>query len=252
MSDTMNANGSREPSDHAAELGVAPIDDPVARRLLASAKQYAPSDAGRARTLAAVAAIAASTTATKSAAAGVTVAAKTKWALGLVAVLGGAAITVAAVRSSGPAHEERRTTAPSAMGETTVLMAHPAPSTLPSAAASVGDPAPSAAPTSTSAASIGARPAGARSAGGSFEAELALVAKAQRALRAGDGASALAAAREHRARYPQGALSLEAQTLEAEALAATGRRSEARTRARALLSSNPNGPYAARLRALAE
>ena len=80
-------------------------------------------------------------------------------------------------------------------------------------------------------------------------AELALLERADAAVRAGDGSGALALLEAHRARFARGVLAAERETLAVEALCADGRVEEARTRAQQLLASSPSSPHARRLRA---
>jgi hypothetical protein len=82
-------------------------------------------------------------------------------------------------------------------------------------------------------------------AAGDVQAELALLARAQRALRDGDPEGALAAAREHASRFADGALSEERGAIVALANCRLGRGS---AEARAFLARSPASPLAARVR----
>ena len=82
-------------------------------------------------------------------------------------------------------------------------------------------------------------------------AELPLLERARRSL-ASDPESALATAREHRARFPAGLLAAERDLLELDALRRTGRTDLARANADAWLAREPGGVYSARVRAIRE
>lgn len=82
--------------------------------------------------------------------------------------------------------------------------------------------------------------------------ELALVEAASRAVKAGNGGLALQRLSEYRRRFPRGKLGLEAQVLHIEALAISGRRSEASRLAQSFLKHHPQSPVAARIRRFAE
>lgn len=77
--------------------------------------------------------------------------------------------------------------------------------------------------------------------------ELDLVGKAESILRS-DPARALALCERHRRLYPTGELLEEREVLVVEALAALGRRDEARQRAEAFRKSYPASPYSGRIR----
>jgi hypothetical protein len=77
--------------------------------------------------------------------------------------------------------------------------------------------------------------------------ELRLVGAAQRAL-PHDPAQALALAREHARRFPDGALAQERDAVAVSALWETGRRDEARERARRFVAEHPGSTYVGRMR----
>jgi hypothetical protein len=77
--------------------------------------------------------------------------------------------------------------------------------------------------------------------------ELRLVGAAQRALPR-DPALALALAREHARRFPDGALAQERDAVTVSALWETGRHDEARDRARRFLEGHPRSTYVGRMR----
>jgi len=79
--------------------------------------------------------------------------------------------------------------------------------------------------------------------------ELALLEQARAALARDPGAS-LARVAQHRARFPAGALGAERDLIELDALRRSGRAGEVRSRARAWLEREPQGLYAARMRAI--
>ena len=81
---------------------------------------------------------------------------------------------------------------------------------------------------------------------GSVTAELALLAEAQRALRAGDARKALTLARQHREQFARGALAEERAGIETLARCKLGEQPEAT--ARAFLAQAPSSPLAARVR----
>lgn len=81
-----------------------------------------------------------------------------------------------------------------------------------------------------------------------LHAELRVIEAARAALERGDHELALARAGEHRRRFPQGALALEARSLRALALCGAGRWMQGRGEARALLSDDATSPYRDRLR----
>ncbi len=132
---------------------------------------------------------------------------------------------------SGPA--PAREPAPAAARE-------PAPAPAPDPAPGVATP-PIAAP-SSEASAPSPKPS-------TLDAELPLLEGARARLER-DPASALALARQHRARYPEGVLAAERDLLELDALRRTGSVQDAREAARAWLARDPNGLHAARVRAI--
>lgn len=81
-----------------------------------------------------------------------------------------------------------------------------------------------------------------------LQAELRVIEAARAALDRGDHDAALVRAGEHRRRFPDGALALEARSLRALALCGAGRWMQGRGEARALLNDDPSSPYRDRLR----
>jgi len=79
--------------------------------------------------------------------------------------------------------------------------------------------------------------------------EVELLAEAQSAINAGDGARALVLLDEHARRFPSGAMSQEREAARVFALCALGRTGEARAAAERFLSAFPTSPQAARVRA---
>lgn len=84
----------------------------------------------------------------------------------------------------------------------------------------------------------------------SLPAETALVDAAERALTRGDAEQALRLGREHARRFPSGQLAQARQMIITRALGRLGRTAEAQRAARALLSEDPSGLYAAEARRL--
>jgi hypothetical protein len=78
--------------------------------------------------------------------------------------------------------------------------------------------------------------------------EIALLDRARSAINGGRPSEALVRLDEHAAKFPKGGLSLEAQVLRVQALAAAGRNEEASRRAKRILSRSPNSVVAKRLR----
>ena len=79
--------------------------------------------------------------------------------------------------------------------------------------------------------------------------ELELIDRARREVRSAP-ASALASAAEHERRFPPGAMAEEREVIRISALAALGKRAEARARGEAFLRVNPDTAYAPRIRSL--
>lgn len=82
--------------------------------------------------------------------------------------------------------------------------------------------------------------------------ELALLDRAQRDVAGGRGAQALSTLSEYRQQFPSGRLTLEAEALRIEALAASGKRSQARAEARAFLERHPKSLVAPRVERFAK
>jgi TolA-binding protein len=81
--------------------------------------------------------------------------------------------------------------------------------------------------------------------------ELESLDRARSALNRGDAAGALADIDRYERAFPRGSLRNEAQVLRAEALLAKGDRAGARALAKQLLTRDPSGPHAKRLRTIA-
>jgi hypothetical protein len=84
----------------------------------------------------------------------------------------------------------------------------------------------------------------------SLSSEIAVLDEARAAVAAHDGKAALAAIDRYHATFPRGAFTTEFTVLRIEALFETGDRAHATALANALLKSDPNGPYAKRVREL--
>lgn len=84
--------------------------------------------------------------------------------------------------------------------------------------------------------------------GSGLEAELALLSKAQRALKAGNPTEALRALDEHQRRFPGGVLSFERAGVRTVALCQSGRLDEGRGAARSYLRQVPNSVLSKRIR----
>jgi len=82
--------------------------------------------------------------------------------------------------------------------------------------------------------------------------ESRLLSEARDALRRGDASSALGLLEQIRAKFPGGILVQEREALAIEALARSGHRDQAASRARAFLDAYPNSPHAARIQAFAQ
>lgn len=81
--------------------------------------------------------------------------------------------------------------------------------------------------------------------------ELQAIDAARSAVAAGDGARALKLLDDHARRFPRGRLHLEAEVLRIEALARSGNRAAATTRARAFVKRHPNSVFTPRVRRIA-
>lgn len=87
---------------------------------------------------------------------------------------------------------------------------------------------------------------------GTFREELALVSAARSALETGDAAACMRAVARYDERFHAGIFAHEIEVLRIEALAASGDRAQARSRAERFLAANAKSPYAARVRSLIE
>ncbi|MDF2692579.1 MAG: hypothetical protein K0S65_962 [Labilithrix sp.] len=81
-----------------------------------------------------------------------------------------------------------------------------------------------------------------------LEDELAAIDAARAALSSGRGDTALARARHYQGSFPDGRFVEEADALEIQALAFSGRREEARSKGERFLAARPGSPYARRVR----
>jgi hypothetical protein len=232
------------------------------RALLRSARPRAPRSASQRAVVAATAALA-----TSGAGAGLAAAAPLAKlgplaGLKVLAILGalsvGVATTAVALHHDRPevAVAPSSATAPAAR----LSMAHVAPrasapsalalsASAPQASESPAEPSP---PTSAPAPPRAAAPSSkvAARAGTELPAELAMLKQARGALQAGDAASALSTLDRYHLQFPHGAMAPEAALLRIEALAKAGDHAAARRTADALLASDPESPYAARVRPL--
>jgi hypothetical protein len=80
--------------------------------------------------------------------------------------------------------------------------------------------------------------------------EVALLDRARAAISSGNTGAALPALDRHKREFPRGFLSSEAEVLRVEALVKAGRTAEARAQGERLLSREPHGPQAKRVRSL--
>jgi outer membrane protein assembly factor BamD (BamD/ComL family) len=87
---------------------------------------------------------------------------------------------------------------------------------------------------------------------GTFRDELALVSTARTSLEAGDVATCVNALERYDERFRAGIFAQEIEVLHIEALAASGARAHARTRAEKFLALNATSPYAERVRSVVE
>jgi hypothetical protein len=85
---------------------------------------------------------------------------------------------------------------------------------------------------------------------GTFREELALVSTARSALESGDAAACMRAVARYDERFHAGTFAHEIEVLRIEALAASGDRAQAHSRAEKFLAANPKSPYAERVRSL--
>jgi hypothetical protein len=82
--------------------------------------------------------------------------------------------------------------------------------------------------------------------------ELEALDRARSALAAGDASRALELLDEHSTRFPKARLRAESAVLRIEALVASGQKGAAIRLGKQLLTREPNGPYARRVRSLLE
>jgi TolA-binding protein len=220
-------------------------DNELEAELLRAARSYRASRPTRVGTLLALGIAGSTTTLAKSSAAAATLWSIKGWlAAGVLA--SGAAVGVVTLAVS-----EREPTASPAQVQ---VAAQPAPAPRPAAARVPGlaskpapvepEPAKAAGPEpAPRARSVRSTPA--RS---TLADELAALDAARAALQAGDGARALGLLSDHARKFPRGRLHLEAEVLRIEALARTGNRAAAASRARRFLDRHPNSVLAPRLR----
>ncbi len=231
-------NGDRNRTTSAGDptpLAVVGATD-LERRLLSAAAAERPSDEmtrrmGLALGFTAVAAPATAVVATKVAAA--------KSITGWVA-----ACTLAAAMTGGAVAIWRLSASPT-----------PPPAHVPAAAAatpvaSAPEVAPQA-PARTSHHASSRRRASAQPVSNDLRDEIALVDAARTALEGGAPARALVLLQRYATTYPDGTFRPEVTVLRIEALAATGRRDEARAQARAFVARHPDGPLSERMARLA-
>ncbi len=174
-------------------------------------------------------------------------------AVGFTAVVVGLAVVgFVATQSSAPASSEPR---PQEQPLATEIAAPPGTSTpsptlrvedLPQAPVNATENA--AAKPSEPGPARPARPAPADSAEAQLEDELAAIDAARAALSSGRGDTALSRVRHYQVRFPNGRFAEEADALEVQALAFSGRREEARSKGDRFLAARPGSPYARRVR----
>ena len=226
--------------------------DAFERDLLRSWDLEQPSDAARARALAAVG-IAAGAAGAAKAAGGAPLAPKgiglggalAKWAL--LGVLGfgtaGAAYVYVSSRHVAPPIAESPPKAP--------VLESTGPSAPATAEASALAPAPLVTPAPPSVVTTPAHPSKhAVPSATALAEQVATLDRARAALASGDGAAALREIAACEARYPRGALFEEAEVLRIEALLAEGDRSAAGRAGARFLAAHPSSPHAAHVRAL--
>jgi TolA-binding protein len=231
------------------------------RDLLRSWEVEQPSDAARARVLAAAglgAAVTAVATATKlGAAAGGSIAPKAIVSAGGAVVAKGLAVgavglaitgaTVGYVRHAARVRRNEEAAARAATPENdatkSAQIAAPAPAP---------DGVPEAVPVAPTSPHTRNRvtPREHASAVGALGEQVSALDSARRALASGDAASAIRQLDEYEARFPEGALVEEAEVLRVEALVATGDRGAAERAGQRFLAAHPNSPHATRVRAL--
>jgi hypothetical protein len=219
--------------------------DDLRAHLLRSARADVPSGRSRRRATAAIA-VALGALASRSAAA-LAAATVTRSAL-VKALLGVGAVTlVAAGARDAPTTTDARVDAPVVVRSQVTPPPVPWPAPTPVAASALS-PAPAPAPAPAALAPASASTAPSRPLG--LADEVALLARAQRALEAGETASAFAALSAHDRLFPRGTLGQEAAVLRIEATARSGNRATARSLARSFEATYPGSPFRDRLRAL--
>jgi hypothetical protein len=229
------------------------LDEPVSpgmERLLRSAKtDGAKSASAEERTLAAMGLLPSAAAARPST--------KTRpivsmQAVGFSAVLAGlAAVGFVVTRSSAPASSEVRPQERPLATERTLAPA-PSISSTPSPALHVDDLPPAPETTAARPPEPGpvkhASPAPVDSSEAQLVDELAAIDAARAALSSGHGDTALSRVRQYQKRFPDGLYVEEADALEVQALAFSGRREEARSKGERFLAARPGSPYARRVR----
>jgi hypothetical protein len=228
--------------------------------LLRSWEAEQPSDAARAKVLAAAGlgvALTAAATATKlGAVAGGAVAPKAvaaaggavvaKWlAVGAV----GLALTGATVGYMRHAAKVRRDEAAAAQGAAPAN-APPKPAPQVATPAPVSGGLPEVAPTAPAAPHARPRATAPREHPSALGEQVSALDSARRALASGDAAAAIHQLDDYEARFPEGALFEEAEVLRVEALVAEGDHAAAERAGQRFLAAHPNSPHAARVRAL--
>jgi outer membrane biosynthesis protein TonB len=265
-----------------------PDASPLARSLLASAEEDAPSSRQRAAVAKRLGIAAGLLAGTSEVGAGAVAGAGALWwKIGIVVAVLGGAITggVALLREAEPAAEVAATTtaparAPIQAPARATLEPPPAPEppapaiepppTPPTPAALPAKPTPPSPATAKAKAKAKAIPPPAPEAipppapeaapapppaapidARRLAAEVAVLDRARAALRRGDADAATAALDEHARDFADGALGAEAEVVRIEALVHAGQADAARERARAFLARFPQSPLAKRLRSLA-
>lgn len=255
-----------------ADAGGDGASTPMEMSLLRAARSFTPSEASKAKTLAALGLAIGAAGGAGLAAGGAAAAAKTVASKGLGGWLFGTAIGkivlsatcvlalgagVLAARARGP---ERATSASPAAASPAASTAasDPAVTTTegrPPLASASTTIAPALAPTTTAPPSTSAPLTSATtpptpSAKPDLAGESALLDRARSALGAGDPAGALRALDEHRKGYARPMLGIEAAVLRIDALERSGDHARAKTLGEAFLASHPDSPHAARVRTL--
>lgn len=224
--------------------------------LLRVGRTYRASERARAKTLAALGVVSSSLLGAKIAVAGVS----------LKALLLGGAVAVAVVAGSTLTADRLSRSHPTVADDPGMPASPPEldPGQHPAAGGALGPiqesgnaaatapqeeltPPPAPEPPAAAAPKSVARPPG----NTSIAAELRALDAARRALSSGDGRRALRLLDAHGRDFPQGRLGLEAEVLRIEALAQTGNRGLAATRARGFLERYPESVFAPRVKRLA-